>query len=191
MSTLTEAKRREELDIVALRPSDWAVLKMVRLRSLRDSPKAFVAAHRFECRLDRANWRARLEDGSTWVIARAGLDRQIVGIAHLGAEPVEDHVGMDPSSAVRYVESVWVHPRARRQGVLRRMIEELELRARAEPGVRKLLLWVFDDNHVAWDAYLRLGFEPMGQDESNYAPAPDAGNRGVWERRMSKGLPGL
>lgn len=183
--------RQELPHVYALKPSDWDVLRTVRLRSLHDSPKAFAASYRVERRLDRANWKARLADGSTWVVARGRLDQKLIGMAHLGAEPVDEHVGMDPSSAVRYVESVWVHPGARRQGVLRRMIEELELCAKAESGVHKLLLWVFDDNHEAWEAYRRLGFEPMGKDQSNHAPAPNVGNRGIWERRMEKVLNGL
>jgi GNAT superfamily N-acetyltransferase len=180
--TAESSAPKAPLHIVTLRPSDWGTLKMVRLRALKESQKQFAADYQTELALPRPVWQARLAD-STWVIARSGLDHTPVGIAHLGPEP-PDHVGPDPRQSVRYIESVWVDPHARERGVMRQMLKHLEAEARLQPGVRKLLLWVFEHNHTAWDAYLSIGFKPTGDEQ----PLLVAHGRTVLERRMVKAL---
>jgi ribosomal protein S18 acetylase RimI-like enzyme len=107
------------------------------------------------------------------VVARRGLAQDVVGIACV-VEPEED---------VPHVESAWVDPSARGQGVLRQMMEILEggLRTR---GIAVLWLWVFDHNHGAWQAYQNLGFRPTGEAQPFYL---DRGQRSG-ERRMTKVL---
>jgi ribosomal protein S18 acetylase RimI-like enzyme len=158
--------------VAELQCDQWPVLQMMRLDALQNAPGAFVSTSAAERELESDDWQARFTD-ATWVVARRGLE--FVGIARL-ALPEDD------LPWVRFVESVWVDPRFRRQGVLREMLEHLEGLARTE-GATELRLWVLDANESAFDAYKKLGFDPMWvsqptEKRSNGVP--------VMERLMSK-----
>ena len=156
------------LDITLLIPDDWQVLRAMRLRALRDAPRAFAADHSIERGWTEAQWRERL-GRQTWVLARA--DSEVVGIACMTADA-------DGAGAV-FVESVWVPPEQRRRGVLRSMIEALAERA-ARAGSAVLLLWVMEDNVEALVAYQSVGFVPTGE-RQELAP-------GRFEVRLSRRL---
>jgi GNAT superfamily N-acetyltransferase len=84
---------------------------------------------------------------------------------------------------VRFVESVWVDPRFRRQGVLREMVEHLEILARSA-GAIELRLWVLDTNESAGRAYQKLEFGHMFV--SQITPKRLADGTPVLEKLMSK-----
>jgi hypothetical protein len=48
------------MEIVGLRPEDWAVFRDVRLAALAESPAAFGSRLADEAQHDEARWRARL-----------------------------------------------------------------------------------------------------------------------------------
>lgn len=132
---------------------DWAALWSAWLRALADSPDAFVARHADEVKVSEPAWRERLR-GSTWAAAwDAGL---IVGIAQLVEGSGRDEAGM------YYVQSVWVDEAYRRQGVLRRLLEHLEISARSS-GVERIYLWVLATNPDAEKAYDKLQFVEGGK----------------------------
>jgi ribosomal protein S18 acetylase RimI-like enzyme len=137
-----------EVTIDFLTPADWRLLKAVRLAALRDAPHAFVTTHRAERRRPRKVW-VDLLTRSRWVLARR--DGRIVGIACLAGPD-------DEGPHARFIESVWVERSQRRQGLVRRMLAELEERAKLDDAV-DLQLWVLDTNPEAADAYIKLGFE--------------------------------
>ncbi|NBC87476.1 MAG: GNAT family N-acetyltransferase [Bacteroidetes bacterium] len=58
-----------------------------------------------------------------------------------------------------WVQSVYVRPDARRQGVYTALYTEVKDRARAEPDVCGLRLYVEKDNAAARDAYRTLGMK--------------------------------
>jgi GNAT superfamily N-acetyltransferase len=89
---------------------------------------------------------------STWVVAREAQD--VIGLAKSVKEPGR--------SELRNVESVWVAPSHRRRGVLSALLYAL-VEIHRPMGVTELLLWVLEDNHAAWSAYLALGFVPTGE----------------------------
>ncbi|MDD4255115.1 MAG: GNAT family N-acetyltransferase [Methanofollis sp.] len=62
-----------------------------------------------------------------------------------------------------WVQSVYVHPDVRRQGIFSGIFREIERGARKLPGVVGLRLYVDAENLRAQEAYRRLGM-----DESNY-----------------------
>jgi ribosomal protein S18 acetylase RimI-like enzyme len=65
----------------------------------------------------------------------------------------------DWNNAIRWwVQSVYVRPEARRQGVYRRLFESLLAEAKAE-GVCGIRLYVHRENRAAQQVYQRLGFE--------------------------------
>ncbi len=59
-----------------------------------------------------------------------------------------------------WIQSVYVTPEARRQGVLRRLFAEIGRQARADPACCGLRLYVEAGNAAARAAYERLGLVP-------------------------------
>ncbi|MBT0770715.1 GNAT family N-acetyltransferase [Kineosporia sp. J2-2] len=180
--TLHSQPKRQALTVVRLRASDWGVLKMVRLRALRESPKAFATGYQTECRVPRSVWQSRLT-AATWLIARTGPDHEIVGVACLTGPDEPGEQNLVDAGRTRYVEAVWVAPDARRQGVVRRLLSSLEAEARHQ-HIDELMLWVLEHNRIAWEAYRHLGFVPTGEEQ----PLRVAPGRWVQERCMRKQL---
>ena len=58
-----------------------------------------------------------------------------------------------------WLQSVYVHPDFRRQGVFRALFEHLRTEAQADPGVVGLRLYVEQENKRAHATYEKLGFE--------------------------------
>jgi ribosomal protein S18 acetylase RimI-like enzyme len=159
----------ESLQLQLLAPADWRALRAVRLKALLDSPHAFASSYARESGWGEPEWRRQL-DAATWVIARAS--EEVIGLARSISEP--------ESPAIRHIESIWVAPTYRRQGVCRtllRAIAEIECRK----GVNDLLLWVLEDNSEAQCAYAALGFNATG--EQQFLPTADR-----FEHRLRLGI---
>jgi ribosomal protein S18 acetylase RimI-like enzyme len=133
-------------------PDDWRMLRAARLSALRDSPAAFASSFACESKWKKPAWQ-RLFDNATWVVARQDK-QQVIGLAKSVVDPERTNA--------RYIESAWVAPAHRRQGLFRRLLEDLARRESAA-GVTDLSLWVLEDNHNAQRAYEALGFEPTGK----------------------------
>lgn len=58
-----------------------------------------------------------------------------------------------------WFQSVYVHPRYRRQGVFQRLSEHLQKLAQSNPDVVGLRLYVEEENKHAQSTYHRLGFQ--------------------------------
>jgi ribosomal protein S18 acetylase RimI-like enzyme len=61
-----------------------------------------------------------------------------------------------------WLQSVYVHPDFRRQGVFRALFEHLRREAEADPGVVGLRLYVEEQNAHAHATYKTLGLKPGG-----------------------------
>lgn len=61
-----------------------------------------------------------------------------------------------------WLQSVYVHPDFRRQGVFRQLIQHLQAEAAASPGVAGLRLYVEEHNQSAQITYEQLGLKPAG-----------------------------
>jgi ribosomal protein S18 acetylase RimI-like enzyme len=149
------------LNIRPLAAGDWRTLRDIRLRALIDSPGAFTSHYHVERRWSEYQWRQRFRTG-TWVVAREhGV---AIGVAGL----VNDH-----PEEPEHVESVWVAPTHRCRGVARSLLSAVTDVAR-RAGLAELLLWVLEDNPLAFRIYLHLGFEwtgerkPIGSDEHRF-----------------------
>lgn len=170
--TEREIQRCTRVNIDLLGPADWPILRSARLAALHDSPDAFVATLAAEARRTPDEWIASIKS-STWAVARDGVE--VLGLACLAA----------PVSGARhahFIESVWVRPVHRRQGLVRKMLQRLEGEARAE-DVDYLQLWVLETNELAPDAYRKLDFHPSVPDVLQDSMKP-----GVRERLMVKQL---
>jgi ribosomal protein S18 acetylase RimI-like enzyme len=171
-----QSDRCARVEIDLLGPGDWPVLRCARLAALRDSPDAFVATLAAEVERTQEEWIASIAS-STWAVARDVGES--VGIACLTAANPE-------APRERFVESVWVKPEHRRQGLVRRMLGRLEAEARAE-GAEYLQLWVLETNDSAYDAYLKLDFYPVPDAVQN-SSKPRGDGKFVQERLMVKAL---
>jgi GNAT superfamily N-acetyltransferase len=61
-----------------------------------------------------------------------------------------------------WLQSVYVIPAARRQGIFRNLYRHIRDQARADPGVIGIRLYVEDGNHRAQRTYQSLGMSPGG-----------------------------
>ncbi|WP_158307257.1 GNAT family N-acetyltransferase [Kribbella flavida] len=138
------------MDVEVLAEDDWAVLRQVRLRALDDSPAAFLSSYQAEAAAGEEYWRHRCL-AYRWVVARN--QHRAVGL-------VCSVKVLDRPADERHLESIWVDPAHRRQGVLRAMLHHL---AELEPEVRSWLVWVLDGNDEARAIYERLGFASTGE----------------------------
>ena len=176
--------RSEPWKLHVLGTADWQELQDTRLHALEESPHAFVATYTEEALLPELYWRSRIES-STWMVAREG--GQTIGLARLRTPEDEPRTPEDEPLDVRYIESVWVQPDHRCNGVVRSMMEELELHALGA-GVARLRLWVLDTNRSAADAYVKLGFGSELPERAQATTKLSADGMPVYERRMVKGI---
>lgn len=119
---------------------------------------ALEAEHK---RLDRDTVRrgvaAALEDPAKGRYFIAERDGRIVGQLMITYEWSDWRNGM-----FWWIQSVYVHPEARRSGVFKALFRHLEAQARSEAGVCGLRLYVEDGNTRAQDTYRRCGMTDGG-----------------------------
>ncbi|WP_165550172.1 GNAT family N-acetyltransferase [Kribbella speibonae] len=148
------------MELAMLGADDWPIARDVRLRALKDSPTAYIADYEDEVTVGEAGWRERFTR-MQWAVARDAT--RIIGLAssvRVAARPPYE----------RHIESVWVDPRYRRNGVLRAVFGHL---ATVEPDVTEWRVWVLDTNTIARQVYERLGFYATGECQ----PLPDGSGR--------------
>jgi len=139
------------IEIVRIESDDWALVRDVRLKALRDSPDAFWATYEEEVDKDEAWW-LKFFDAAEWFVANS--DGRTIGVvASLRARELADDE--------RALISMWVDPSARRKGVGRLLIEAVCDRAREE-GATAVVLEVAEGNDAAAELYRRCGFLPTG-----------------------------
>ena len=133
-----------------LKAGDGERLRVIRLRSLRDSPDAFATTFEEAEALAPENWNRRVEELATFVASEHGTDLGMV-------RAVLD----EQSPQAAYVISMWVAPEARRQGIGSALLDAVVQWARAQ-GLTRLLLDVGEANAPAIALYTRKGFVRTG-----------------------------
>jgi ribosomal protein S18 acetylase RimI-like enzyme len=159
------------LDIKLLTPANWAELRNIRLKALRDSPRAFLSTHERELAWSRDQWLAEFDRGEWAVGFIAERAVCLLGATRLPAMP--DHEC--------YLEYVWVAPEQRGQKVADSLLTLTFDRLRAA-GVRTAFLYVLDDNAAARRLYKRLGFITANE------PEPLAEHPGRSEQLLKRSL---
>jgi RimJ/RimL family protein N-acetyltransferase len=133
----------------ALQPSEWAILRDLRLESLVDSPAAFVSSAAAERDKPETEWRSRVAQSAV-----AFRGERPVGVAgwvwHDGEAPVAELVGM------------WVQPTERGGAAAVELLRFVQRAVLAGDRVR-LELDVLPENARAVRFYERCGFEALGQ----------------------------
>ena len=137
--------------IQRLTADDWARLRDLRLRSLRDAPDAFGSTYEDNAARAAETWRAQLESLATFVAVVDGAD---VGMVRGGP--------FDGDAFTAILLSMWVDPATRGAGVADALIDAVVGWARAA-GYARMVLDVGDDNATAIALYARKGFAPTGR----------------------------
>ena len=156
-----------------LRPRDAHILKEAMRGAISGSPEAFLMT------VDDVNakgpdyWEWEI-NSSTWVVIQRG--GEVVGFAVARRPDEVMDKGLDPGTA-RFIESVWIDPKLRGEHLAERLVRFLfEAECAQTPGIRRFLLWVFDNNKYAIRLYERMGFR--------YVTRQDVpGRRGLEELR--------
>jgi GNAT superfamily N-acetyltransferase len=136
--------------ISMIRPSDWMILRNLRLAALENDWGAFLATN--ESAWDEERWKKECAT-SSWF--HAVLHGQPVGLVKIAEYPAED--------PPYHLESMWVTKDHRGHGIGRTLVEHSESFVR-ERGGTALGLWVFAGNS-AQRFYESLGYEhgPQGR----------------------------
>ena len=141
-----------QLSIRPARPEDWPVVVDFNSRLAEESEgKVLDHAHLVP------GVQALLADPAKGRYFVAELDGQIIGQLMHTREWSDWRNG-----DIWWLQSVYVHPDHRRQGVFRALFEHLKSEAQNNPHVVGLRLYVEQDNTRAHATYANLGFNPGG-----------------------------
>jgi len=138
------------IEVHRLGAGDWEVLRDLRLSALSTSPGALLGDPVREAARSAARWR-EVAEARAWFGAFEGA--AAVGLASVVREPGTGHL---------FVESMWVAPQVRRQGVATGLLRAAE-RYAVDRGASVLRLWVLDGNPSAAAVYRRHGFRLTGR----------------------------
>ncbi len=92
------------------------------------------------------------QDGQYWVATHQASPDELVGMCLVTLEWSDWH-----NKYYWWIQSVYVHQNFRKQGVLRALLEKIEIEA-YQKGIQELRLYVEQENERAIQAYHRLGF---------------------------------
>jgi RimJ/RimL family protein N-acetyltransferase len=159
----------------ALEPADWEFLMTIRLRALKDSPRAFAGSYSTESSWDERRWRAEFAD-RTWYVACSPPVAHPVGLAR------EFRIAEVPEE--RHIESMWVDPGYRGRKVATAIVHAIIERVRQDPRVTTVSLRVLDGNDLARTVYERLGFCSTGHVEPLRLPEQEL----RFEERLTRRL---
>ena len=141
------------MEVRQARAADSEMLRELRLRALADAPDAFASTLEKEAAFPEQVWRQRAEGVAGSVDFIACEDGAGIGMAAIFAEA-------DVPGRMHLV-GMWVHPRHRRRGVARALVEQAVRWAEADRA-SEVVLWVADHNIPARRLYERAGFQPTG-----------------------------
>lgn len=139
-------------DVREVAEDDWAIMRDVRLDTLRDMPSAFGSSYAREAVFTEADWRRRA----------GGRNGFLAYLPGFGAVPVGIVGGIRETAHTAQLVSMWVRPQARRRQVGTTLVSAVIGWALAQDLIR-LDLWVTDTNEEARRLYERCGFTPTGE----------------------------
>ncbi|MDA8344859.1 MAG: GNAT family N-acetyltransferase [Thermaerobacter sp.] len=129
------------------------MLRTVRLQALRQDPDAFGSTLQRELQFDEQKWRSRLVTSRWFAVFEGEAPCGIVAcMPEEGANVVQ-------------VLALWVAPQYRGRGVVDELIQAVVASGRRS-GIKRLLIWVMEDNGRAKQFYDRLRFRPTGRRSS-------------------------
>jgi RimJ/RimL family protein N-acetyltransferase len=147
------------LEIRPLTEADAPAWRELRLRMLRDHPDVFGSSHEEFAQQSLEEVARRMRERNSPpdnALFGAFVDGQLIGSTGLHRE----EGAKDRHKAM--IWGVYSAPETRGRGVGRALMEAAIARARATPGVERLILAVATHNAAARSLYISLGFEPWG-----------------------------
>jgi RimJ/RimL family protein N-acetyltransferase len=141
-------------------PADANAYRELRLFALRESPAAFGASYDQESHQAYETYLARfhasIQDHGNFMVGAFEPDGRLAGIAGLQTYTAlkSRHKG--------FLWGVFVHPRARRQGVGRQLVQEIVAGARQTPALEQIVTAVVTANVHASRLYAAAGFRSYG-----------------------------
>lgn len=136
-----------------LDPSEWELLKALRLAALRDAPSAFGSTYSREEAQSSDWWQTSLKTLHWMVVEVEGNPVSLCALHR------DDNL---PNASE--IIAMWVDPRFRRQGLAKALVSYCEAHARSL-GSTELSLAVAADNGAAKTLYEELGFLYYGRDD--------------------------
>jgi ribosomal protein S18 acetylase RimI-like enzyme len=136
--------------------ADWCILRDTILESIDTSPGAFLATAD-QIRGEPPEFWERKLRSSTWTVVHRR--DKILGIAAASSPGEIDLYALQEKTC--FIESVWIAPCMRGNGVGERLVTYL-IEQKRKVGIRQFYLWVFDHNASAIRLYKRMDFKPTG-----------------------------
>ncbi|MBW3084791.1 hypothetical protein KEM60_00980 [Austwickia sp. TVS 96-490-7B] len=158
-----------ETTVRRLSEEDWPIYRDMRLRSLQESPDAFVRTYDEEKDYDEALWRARMLRAGRLIARRDGQDIGILSM-RAGDPEVQDEAAE--------IFGLWVPQELRGQGVAVDLFSEAVKEAVAA-GHRHLIYWVGTENARGVAFASGRGFRPSEHRRPMRAPGADAGEQEI------------
>jgi RimJ/RimL family protein N-acetyltransferase len=146
----------DTVDMRVLTTADAPVYRVLRLEALERAPEAFSSDYDDNRRLSLAHFADRIAPSADRFVLGAFVNGALVGVAgFVRARGVkEQHKGTN--------WGMYVTESARGGGVGRGLLEAVRARARALPGLERILLEVTAGNAAAEALYRAVGFAPYG-----------------------------
>lgn len=155
------------LEVLQMKPDEWARVRDLRLASLQSNPEAFGSSFETESQWGEAEWRGRFDTLDYLVAAHEGSD-----IALLSIERLEGDFG-----ATCWIGECWSRPEFRGRGALRALFNFIDERALTQGWtVQGLGVWCHNGNAIV--AYEKLGFVTHGEN------VPSTRRPGLFYQRM-------
>jgi ribosomal protein S18 acetylase RimI-like enzyme len=157
-----------------VRPEDVALVRRLRLASLKGAPDAFCASYDQEAAQPLSFWEERVAGNA------AGVDT-VSYLAFVGDAVAGSVVGARDSAERAHLYAMWVEPFARRNGVGRALVDAVVAWASAAT-CEELLLEVLEGNDAAERLYQRCGFEVLSARQRGDRSPPVLER--TWRRRL-------
>jgi ribosomal protein S18 acetylase RimI-like enzyme len=166
--------------LAPISPQNAETFKVVRLRALQDTPSAFGSTYAKEAQLTDDDWVKRAERWGTTAEGSAGY---IAMDGDFACGLVCSFLDQEDATRAHLI-SMWTAPTHRRQGLGRRLVNEVLAWARSR-GATTMWLMVTSSNEAAMTFYEGMGFTRTGRTE----PYPN--DPAVIEYEMSRPLAGI
>jgi RimJ/RimL family protein N-acetyltransferase len=138
--------------VTLLHPDEWARVKDLRLRSLRESPDAFGGDLVTESAFSEIQWRSKFSQLDYLVATISSEDIAIMSVEVLDG----DH------GATCWIGGCWSDPDFRGQGAFSALFRFVDFHSESK-GWQRQGLGVWTDNFSAIEAYRALGFIDAGE----------------------------
>lgn len=144
--------------ITPLSPDDWQEYKTIRLQALHNDPQAFGSTYTVESHFSDEEWQERPSDKNTIILIAKDEDKVIgMGGVHW------DH--WEKTQHIAHVWGMFVDQAYRGQGIGKKLMEEIEAKAKERPQTEKIKLEVVTDQEAALELYKKLGYREVGVQE--------------------------